>query len=264
MCKYKVENNSQKGRSSLSALALIRDFHILRLFAKPWPACHVMQSMLLDILKNHWLFSALTDEKLSACVAAVHMQTYEAGQYVFHQMDDPQKLYIIIRGEVSIETHSLAGKVIKIKHLIDGDIFGEFALIDDGPRSANAVVMKPTEVAALNRSVFQNIMKSDIEFSQRLLRVLVNRLRHSNHQVESLVSQSLSQRTARLLCLLQAQKGDVIKVTQKQLSDRLFASREKVNEKLQVFEARGAILKTRGRVEIVNLDTLKKLSDIDG
>jgi len=217
--------------------------------------------MLLDILKTHWLFSVLDAEQVKAVSHKFCLKTYSKGQSVFHEFDTPEYLYVILQGEVSIETHTIDGKVIKIAHLDDEDVFGEFALIDNGARSAGAVATKSTELALLSRKTFQELVHDNPQFSQRLLVTLVERLRKSNNQVEALVSQSLLQRTARLLLDIQLKGSDTLKITQSQLSDRLFASREKVNTKLKLLEKLQAIETHRGSIEIIDSEVLESLGN---
>ncbi|MEP3653499.1 MAG: Crp/Fnr family transcriptional regulator [Litorimonas sp.] len=217
--------------------------------------------MLINILKNHWLFTVLDEEQLLAVSKKFSIKSYEKGQYVFHQSDVPKHLYVILNGEVSIETHSIEGKVIKITHLDDTEIFGELALIDSGARSAGARVTKPTKLALLSDSAFRALIKQNHHFSQKLLVVLVERLRKTNNQVESLVSQSLMQRTAKLLFEFQSKDGRILKMTQNELGERLFASREKVNMKLKKLEKLKAITTHRGRIEILNPELLESLGN---
>ena len=216
--------------------------------------------MILDILKRHWLFNVLDDAQLQTLSKAFFTETYSQGQYVFHQTDAAEHLYVILQGEVSIETHSVDGKVIKIEHLGQADIFGELALLDNGPRSAGAVAIKTTEIALLRKSIFRDIVAENPLFCQKLLIVLAERLRKSNHQVEALVTLSLLQRTAKLLLDIHAREGDQLKITQRELSERLFASREKVNARLKSLEKLNAIAIRRGTIDILNVEILDSLA----
>ena len=216
--------------------------------------------MILDILKKHWLFNVLDDVQLEALSKEFLIEAYSKGQYIFHESDPAKHLHVILEGEVSIETHSLTGKVIKISHLSTADIFGEIALIDNGKRSAGALATKATEIAVLPKAKFRDIVEKNPLFCQKLLIVLAERLRKSNHQVEALVTLSLLQRTAKILLDIQRAKGDRLEITQSQLSERLFASREKVNAKLKILEKLNAISIRRGTIDILDVDVLDSLA----
>ena len=217
--------------------------------------------MIFDILKKHWLFNVLDEVQLKALSKEFLIETYSTGQYIFHESDPAKHLFVILEGEVSIETNSATGKVIKISHLSTADIFGELALIDHGVRSAGALATKTTTIAVLTKAIFRDIVEKNPSFCQKLLIVLADRLRKSNNQVEALVSLSLLQRTAKILLDIQRREGgDKLEITQSQLSERLFASREKVNVKLKTLEKLNAISIQRGSIRILNIDILDSLA----
>jgi len=218
--------------------------------------------VIIDFLRHHWLFGVLEEAQLKAISEEFLTKTYKTGQHIFYQSDPAAYLYVILKGEVSIETTSEGGKVIKITHLADADIFGELALIDNGLRSAGALAIKTTEIVCLPKAIFQRILERNPFFSQKLLIVLAERLRDTNVQVESLVTLSLLQRTAKLLLQLQLREGDHLNITQKQLSERLFASREKVNAKLKILERMRAIEIRRGSIDILDLEILEGLTTL--
>ena len=91
--------------------------------------------------------------------------------------------------------------------------------------------------------------------------VLVERLRNTNHQVESLVTMTLLQRTARLLLQISGEYGPEIKTTQAELAQRLYATREKVNTKLKQLERLGSIKIGHGKILIK--DASKLLNQLD-
>lgn len=218
-----------------------------------------MSRDLQDILIRHWLFSVLPGRVLADLANQFASKKYKKNQYVFHQEDRAKRLFVILDGEVSIETINIEGKVTKITHLMPGDIFGEFALIDEGRRSASARIIRPSVLASLPELVFQSLVRNHSEFSKKMLSVLVDRLRSSNQQVESLVTLTVAQRTARLLLQISEEHGPVIRTSQRELADRLFATREKVNGKLKAFERLGAIRVERSKITVLNS---QKLSDV--
>ncbi len=79
--------------------------------------------------------------------------------------------YIITRGRVRV------GNGVPIEILDAGEIFGETALLDDGPRSAAAVAVGPTEVVEIGRSVFDALIRDDPDFALTIMRLMVRRLR---------------------------------------------------------------------------------------
>lgn len=218
-----------------------------------------MEKSLIESLRTQPIFKSIDSEGLKALAGLFSHTSFESDQHVFHQGDEADNLFIILAGRVSIETYTEDGKMTQFTHLGPGDIFGEFAVLDEGVRSAGARILERAKLAKLKKSDFHNLLNSNPVILKQLLSFLVSRLRHSNHQIESLATQSLLQRTAHLLVSLSSADGDVLKVTQKQLSGRLFASREKVNVKLKALESKGAIKCGHGKITIISLHDLHKV-----
>jgi CRP-like cAMP-binding protein len=56
-------------------------------------------------------------------------------------------------------------------------IFGEMALIDDGPRSAAALASEPTEVAVIDKAMFHTLIRQEPEFALKIMQLLTERIR---------------------------------------------------------------------------------------
>lgn len=213
---------------------------------------------LQDILLRHWLFGCLPGNEIAILSHQFSSRRYSKGTYIFHQNDPPEYLYVILEGEASIETIKSDGKLTNIAQLSSGDIFGEFALIDNKGRSASARIAKESIVASLPGNVFRRLMREHPDFSAKLMEVLVTKVRTVNEQMESLITLNLLQRTARLLLTLSDLAGSDIKITQSNLSNRLHASREKVNAKLKEIEKAGAIECGHSRIQILDRERLNE------
>ena len=224
---------------------------------------NALKSVLWDILARHPLFGILPAHVVEDLLSQFTVRRYDKACYIFHQEDPAERFFVILGGEISIERFNREGRVTRIAQLFKGDIFGEFALIDKGGRSASARVSRYACLASLSVAQYNSLVDSHPEFAKKLMSVLVQRLRGSNSQVESLVTQTLLQRTARLLISLDKAKGSPISVTQRQLGERLHASREKVNGKLKELENLGAIKTGRGQINILNAGLLIRTLEFD-
>ena len=218
-----------------------------------------MNRGLQELLLRHWLFGCLPGNEIANLSHQFTSRRYAKGTYVFHQNDPAEFLFVILEGEVSIESISAEGKLTNIAHLNSGDIFGEFALIDSKGRSASACMVTDSIVASLSGVAFKRLLRDHASFSEKLLKVLVSRVRAVNQHMECLITLNLLQRTARLLLTLSDLGGSEIKITQSDLGSRLHASREKVNSKLKELEKKGAINCGHGKISIVDREKLRNL-----
>jgi len=115
----------------------------------------------IEILKQSPLFNSLEYADLEDLVSSMRVQSLKQGQPLFHKGDEGTALYIVKKGAIKIVLPSKIGDEIIVTIFSVNDFFGEMALLDGEPRSANAVAIEPTEVFVLNRNDFLSFLKSN-------------------------------------------------------------------------------------------------------
>jgi CRP/FNR family cyclic AMP-dependent transcriptional regulator len=83
-------------------------------------------------------------------------------------------MYVVLEGRVAI---SIRGAVVE--RVGPGGVFGEMALVDQSPRSANAAAETDCGLLAINRNVFLSLVKSDPTFGISLLSAMAERVRNT-------------------------------------------------------------------------------------
>jgi CRP/FNR family transcriptional regulator, cyclic AMP receptor protein len=101
-----------------------------------------------------------------------------AGQTVFAEGDAADVMYALIGGKVEIRA---GGRLLQT--IGAGELFGEMALIDDGPRSATAVVLEDARLVPVDRGEFTHLVQEHPTFAVSVMRIMADRLRHSNAHV---------------------------------------------------------------------------------
>lgn len=102
---------------------------------------------------------------------------FDAGEKIFLEDELGDAMYMVRSGRVDIITYGTV-----LENVRAGGIFGELALIDDGPRSAAAMASEPTEVVAINKPTFLAVIREDPDFALRVMGLLASRLRRMNKQ----------------------------------------------------------------------------------
>src|SRR5579859_4479784 len=111
-------------------------------------------------LKQVPLFAGLADEDIRELMSVARRRTFRSGEVIFHREDPGQVLYVIKEGKVKISLISPDGQEIALVVFGKGECFGELALLDGRPRSADAIALQRVECLSLQRSDFHNaIMK---------------------------------------------------------------------------------------------------------
>jgi len=116
--------------------------------------------------------------------------TFASGDLIFSQGDLGTDMFIIQEGEVDIVKH-IHGESHLLSHLEKGDFFGEMALMENSPRTADALAKTDVKVVAINGSRFDEMLRKNPEIAVRIIRKYSKRLREANALLERLVGREV-------------------------------------------------------------------------
>ena len=147
----------------------------------------------------------------------------------------------------------------------EGDVFGEIALLDGRPRTADATAMSDCELAVIERRDFIPFLTSNPDVSLKLIEILCSRLRHTSEQVQDVTFLNLPARLAKTLLELTAEKESAepkrkVAITQREISQMIGKSRESTNKQLRAWAKRGWVRLERGGVTILAPDRIASLA----
>ena len=130
------------------------------------------------------LFSTLSPRELKTADNLLHERSYLQGEVIFDQGEEGQALYIIETGKVLICRQGQQAEG-KIAELGPGRLFGELALLDSQPRSADARCLAPTRLIRLRGADLDELMTNRPAATREIVRVLVKRLRETGRRMQS-------------------------------------------------------------------------------
>lgn len=136
-----------------------------------------------EFLRSVKLFSLLDDAELSALYQAFHERTVAAQTALFSEGERGDSLFIIRSGSIAISVNDFSGEKIELTTLATGDIFGETAVFDPGPRSATARAAEESVVLECHRDELLRFLSSNPHASIQLLAMLSRRLREADHML---------------------------------------------------------------------------------
>lgn len=217
-------------------------------------------------LKQVSIFKGLDDEEVQDLISVAKKRTFRSGEVIFHRDDPGQMLYIIKEGKVKICLISPDGQEISLVVFGKGEYFGEFALLDGLPRSADAIALEKVECYTLQRTDFHNAIMKKPRIAIQVMEVLCERLRKTDQQVEDLIVLDVYGRVAKKLLELaethgvQGENGILINVrlTQQDLGAMVGASRESVNKVLGYFTDKGFITTDKHKFTLHRVADLKR------
>jgi len=140
-------------------------------------------------LKKIPLFSNLTSDHL-AKVAAIGREVEVPGSHVvFREGDVGTDFYVIVSGRVRISKMVPGVGEEALAILEPGSYFGEMALIDDTPRSADAISHTPCKLWVMQKQDLEELMFLHKDLAYELLwtfvRTLSTRLRETNDKIKA-------------------------------------------------------------------------------
>lgn len=101
-------------------------------------------------------------------------ESFEAGEIIIEEGQSDATIYVIRSGEVQV-VHN--GEVLAT--LGEGELFGEMALIDNMPRSANVVALTDVVVVPVNQEHFYALLHRTPVFGATMMHLISSRLRRA-------------------------------------------------------------------------------------
>jgi CRP-like cAMP-binding protein len=217
-------------------------------------------------LLSSTLFQAMKPEELEGILRLATERRVRRGQVIFQKDDPGSSMMAVLSGRVRIGAISLDGKEITLNMISAGEVFGEIALLDGKPRSADATAFEDTHLLVIERRHFVPYLEGDQGLALRLLTVLCERLRQTSETLGDVVMFDLPARLGRTLVKLAADYGRPtdagarigIKLSQNDLSRLVASSRESVNKQMRAWEDEGLVVKEAGLLTIRNVNELKR------
>ncbi len=140
------------------------------------------------------LFQALPADKLAKVAEIATHRDLPAGAVVFREGDAGSEMYVVVVGKVRISKQVPGVGEEALGILEPGSHFGEMALIDDSPRSADAVAHTSCALAVVRREELDRLMFVDKDLAYDLLWTLVRtlsaRLRETNEKIKAFFAMS--------------------------------------------------------------------------
>lgn len=125
-----------------------------------------------QLLAKAPVFSALSPELLGPILAAGEERAFGAGETIVRQGESGEVLHVILEGRVRVER---GGRMVE--SLGKGEFFGEVAVLDGRPRSADVVADTKVRSLALSREAIQAALEREPRAAWAMLQILASRLR---------------------------------------------------------------------------------------
>lgn len=218
------------------------------------------------VLQRNYLFRGLPDSALERIASLASRRSYQKGAVIFAQGERGDALFGVVAGRVRISASGAGGQEVFLNIMEPGDTFGEIAVMDGLPRTANATALDDSTLILIQRADFLPFLEKEPRLAIHLLKLMCERLRWTSELVEESAFMEGPARLAKRLLILASLHGRAarvghleLRISQAELARFLGISRQIVNQHLADWRRHGWIELGRTQIVIRNADALRAM-----
>ena len=125
-----------------------------------------------QLLASVPLFSSLSPELMAPILASGAERSFAAGETIVREGEPGDELFVILDGDVRVERDGRQLRTFGV-----GDVFGEVAVLDRHPRSADVVAIGEVRCLTISRETLRETLAAEPRAAWALLEILAGRLR---------------------------------------------------------------------------------------
>ena len=130
---------------------------------------------IVRLLARVGIFSVLSNDQIGELAKQAQVVNYRAGEFIVRQGQKGHSLYVISSGQCEVFVTDLQAFGKTVATMSEGDFFGEMSLLTGDPVVATVRALKDSELLAIDKEIFADMLKKYPELSSQLADVLVER-----------------------------------------------------------------------------------------
>jgi CRP/FNR family transcriptional regulator, cyclic AMP receptor protein len=218
---------------------------------------------LQEVLRNSIWAQQLTPQQMARIEADTIEQFVPKGGYVCRKGETVDAWIGVIDGLVKMNNLSAEGKSVTFTGLSAGGWFGEGTLLKQEVRKYDVTALRDSRIARMPAKTFMWLLDTSLPFTHFLLKQLNERLGQFIGMVEFDRLLDVDARVARCLAAmynphLYPGTEPVLQISQEEIGYLSGASRQRVNQALQVLEKVGLLKVDYGGIQILDIDGLRR------
>jgi len=216
------------------------------------------------------IFSGLGRDEIDRIAACARSLRKARGEFIYLPGDSADFVYILRHGRVKLSVLAESGKEIAIDIIQPGEILGEFALVDDSPRSNMAQALDDIVMWIFPKNSFTHLLSMQPKLALSYIRLVGDRRRRMEKKLSDITSKAVSARVCELLHELSttafegetANSDYLVPLTHHDVASLIGAARQTTTTVLNDLERRGIIELGRGWVRIKRLKELQTYASL--
>src|SRR4029079_1033509 len=146
-----------------------------------------------NFLANIRMFEHLNEDDRIALANVVDELKVSAGHTLFQAGDPGDSLFVLRDGQIELFIKDTAGQRIVLHTAQPGDMFGELAMLDSGPRTATALALTDSEVLVLDRDDLILLFQRKPDAALHMLAALSGLTRKADELLRTRVSRNVNE-----------------------------------------------------------------------
>jgi CRP/FNR family cyclic AMP-dependent transcriptional regulator len=209
------------------------------------------------------LFSKFDPEEMREINAAARFLHKERGRFVYMQGDRADTVYVLKKGRVKLSVLSESGKELAIDIIQPGEIFGEFALLDESARSNMAQALDDARMWVFGKRDFTRLLETRVKLAMNYIRLVGERRRRMEKKLSDITAKNVAARVCELLHELSTSAApsatgeSLVPLTHQDVASLIGAARQTTTSVLNDLERRGIIALGRGWIRVKHLKDLQ-------
>src|ERR1700754_4227086 len=211
------------------------------------------------------IFSGFNPDEMTRIAAYARSLRKARGEVIYMPGDRAEHVFILKQGRVKLSVLSESGKEIAIDIIQPGEIFGEFALVDEAPRSNMAQALDDILVWVFPKNDFTHLIASQPKLALSYIRLVGDRRRRMEKKLSDITSKAVSARVCELLHDISTSSAEVetgnteylVPLTHHDVASLIGAARQTTTTVLNDLERRGIIELGRGWIRVKCLKELQ-------
>lgn len=225
-----------------------------------------------DVLAATPLFAALAQDEAAALASLASERRVPREAAVVRRGEPGTSLLVLVNGRLRAGSVSADGRELTMGTMGPGTVLGEIALLDGRPRSLDVTAMIDSTLLVVERRDFLPFLCARPDLMLRVMALLCDRLRRASKAFEDVALAPLSTRLARLLLDLAHEHGAEdpagirirLRVSQRDMSAQVAATRERVNKQLRQWHEAGVLGEQDGHLVLRRPAVLRALLEAEG
>ena len=211
------------------------------------------KELVKEVLSRNPLFVGLEDFYLEDIISIGELRGWPKASQIICEGESGDLVYFIISGRAKVTLYGEQGREIVLAVLKEGDMFGEMAIMDEKPRSANVEAGRELKCLTVNKEIFLKYLGSHHKVYRTMFAYLTGRLREATRKIGGLALLDVCGRIAHTLIGMSKASAeekvvDIERPTHEELAAMIGSSREVVSRALKKMSEEGYIKVEKDRI----------------